>query len=61
MASITKRSQVPLSLLSEQTPEPMAKSSEEQLLSRQVWPEWAAAFPQTEAEILVSIWPVGSP
>lgn len=25
--------------------------------SRQPWPEWAAAFPQVEVEILTSIWP----
>lgn len=34
----------------------MISTQEEQLPGR-IWPEWAAAFPQIEAEILMSLWP----
>jgi len=63
MASPTQRSQPRLNppLFPEQTTEFVPKSSEEQPLSSQIWPEWAAAFPQTEAEILASIWPARTP
>jgi len=62
MASTIKRSQFSLTspVFLEQTTTLVSQSSQEQPLSSQ-WPEWAAVFPQTEAEILGSIWPVGNP